>query len=284
MKTILLTGESGFIGGALLEGLISKEYHIISLVRDLKKFRSKKKIDKVERIQFEIGAKNYLDPELFKKVDILIHLAWEDVDNVNSNIHTNYTQNAHFEFLKEFISQGTKSVFVLGSCFEYGLCSGKITEQSILNPKTNYGLAKVNLFKKLNELKENLDFKLTWGRLFYVYGNGQRNTIYSDLCDSVRNGDSHFMMSSGEQKLDYLHISEVIQRIINLIEIDRDLGAVNICSGEPIELWRLVTKWIKDFDFKIKLERGAIASRNFEPKSFWGSTDYYDSTIRLYLN
>ena len=61
---------------------------------------------------------------------------------------------------------GLKNLFVLGTCQEYGMQSGELSENNEVHPITKYGIAKNNLRIKLENLQKEYSFNLTWARLF----------------------------------------------------------------------------------------------------------------------
>jgi dTDP-6-deoxy-L-talose 4-dehydrogenase (NAD+) len=77
-------------------------------------------------------------------------------------------------------------------------------------------------------------------------------------------------MSGGEQLRDYLPVREVARRLVRLALTPRDLGPVNVCSGTPISVRRLVEGWIKEHGWKIELKLGALPYPDYEPMAFWG--------------
>ena len=83
-------------------------------------------------------------------------------------------------------------------------------------------------------------------------------------------GQSVFKMSGGEQLRDYLPVMEVARRLVDLAVDPHDLGPVNICSGTPISVRRLVEGWIKEHGWKIELQLGQLPYPDYEPMAFWG--------------
>ena len=49
-----------------------------------------------------------------------------------------------------------------------------------------------------------------------------------------------------------------------------DIGAVNICSGKPISVRRLVEQWLDENNYKIELNLGHYPYPDYEPMAFWG--------------
>ena len=98
------------------------------------------------------------------------------------------------------IDQGLKQVLVTGTCFEYGMQNGCLTEEMPTLPANPYALAKDILRKSLQLLQQQSSFILQWARLFYMYGPGQNpNSLLAQLERAIDNGESVFNMSGGEQ-------------------------------------------------------------------------------------
>jgi len=52
-------------------------------------------------------------------------------------------------------------------------------------------------------------------------------------------------MSGGEQLRDYLSVEEAARYLVSLALNKGDNGIVNICSGKPISIRRMVEGWIR---------------------------------------
>jgi nucleoside-diphosphate-sugar epimerase len=104
-----------------------------------------------------------------------------------------------------------------------------------------------------------------------MYGEGQPETsLFPQLKKAVAAGERAFKMSGGEQLRDYLPVGEVAQRLVDLALTAPNLGPVNVCSGTPISVRRLVEGWIEEFGWKIELELGQLPYTDYEPMAFWG--------------
>jgi dTDP-6-deoxy-L-talose 4-dehydrogenase (NAD+) len=134
-----------------------------------------------------------------------------------------------------------------------------------------YGFAKDMLRRQLEYLQQVTPFHLTWARLFYLYGEGQaENSLLPQFKRAVERGDLVFKMSGGEQLRDYLHISEAAKYLASLSMTGRDNGVVNVCSGKPISVSKLVEGWIKENGWPIDLNLGHYPYPDYEPMAFWG--------------
>jgi dTDP-6-deoxy-L-talose 4-dehydrogenase (NAD+) len=178
------------------------------------------------------------------------------------------------------IESGLKNILVAGTCFEYGMRSGPLSEGVETRPTNPYGFAKDSLRRQLEYLKVFVPFNLIWARLFYLYGEGQaENSLFPQLRTAVERRDRAFDMSGGEQLRDYLQISEVAKMIVALVMKQRDVGPINICSGQPISVRKLVEEWIKANGWSISLNLGHYPYPDYEPMAFWGDRRKLDELL-----
>lgn len=213
-------------------------------------------------------------PNAFEQLgqpDSLIHLAWGGLPNYKSLHHFEEELPAQYRFLKGLVGSGLKNLVVTGTCFEYGMQSGPLSESLETCPNNPYGFSKDTLRRQLEYLQQVQPFNLTWARLFYLYGEGQaENSLLPQLRKAVERGDTVFNMSSGEQLRDYLPVTEVAKYLVALAMTDQDNGIVNICSGKPVSVRKLVEGWIKENGWPVNLNLGYYPYPDYEPMAFWG--------------
>lgn len=266
---IALTGASGFVGGYVLEALAQKSVDITAYYH-----KSKPNITDENSIhwqQLDIGDIGNGPFQAMGRPDVLVHLAWGGLPNYRDNFHTLEELPRQKRFLKALIDDGLQSLFVVGTCFEYGMVDGCLSEKMTPKPHLAYGEAKVQLLDYLIDLQKKLNFKLTWGRLFYLFGDGQgEKSLFSQFQKAVVDGDATFNMSAGEQERDFLPIEIAAEIIANLALKRRDAGIVNICSGKPTKVRSLVEGWRKELDAKIDLNLGFYPYPDYEAMAFWG--------------
>jgi nucleoside-diphosphate-sugar epimerase len=210
----------------------------------------------------------------------LIHLAWEGLPNYKSLVHFEEELPAQYRFLKGLIESGLKNLLVTGTCFEYGMFSGPLNEDMETRPNNPYGFAKDTLRRQLEYLQQIKLVNLTWARLFYVYGDGQsQNSLLSQLRNTVERGETVFNMSGGAQLRDYLHVSVVARYLVALLMTGLNNGIINVCSGTPISVRKLVEDWIEQNDWSINLNLGYYPYPDYEPMDFWGNDKKLKSII-----
>ena len=152
----------------------------------------------------------------------------------------------------------------------------------ITKPNNPYGLAKDTLRRQLENLKKDYFFKLTWARLFYLYGEGQsEKSLYSQLKRAIDKGDSVFNLSGGEQLRDFLPVNEIANYLVSIALMNQDNGIVNICSGVPISIRDLVQNWLMMNQWSIKLNFGYYPYPDYEPMAFWGDCNKLNKILQI---
>ncbi|PWR70702.1 NAD-dependent epimerase/dehydratase family protein [Methanospirillum lacunae] len=270
-KTILVTGATGFIGHHVVNELHNKGHNVIAFSRHQKKAELLSWWGKVKFVIADMQDPNLNIRELFGEPEILIHLAWAGLPNYHAMFHYEENLPASYHFIIKMVKSGVKQVLVAGTCLEYGMQYGKLSEETHTEPITSYGIAKDTLRKFLQIYQQNISFTLQWVRLFYTYGTGQNpNSLFAQLNSALDHKDDIFNMSGGEQLRDYLPVEEVAHRIALVAEHPECNGVINCCSGNPISIRRLVEEYILSHGSGLNLNLGYFPYQEYEPMAFWG--------------
>jgi dTDP-6-deoxy-L-talose 4-dehydrogenase (NAD+) len=271
---IMLTGATGFIGRHLVRELLKNRHQVIAVVRNLERAKEFDWFDKVTLIQADLHVDFLPVTERINNVDALIHLAWPSLPNYNGNFHIFQNLIADMNFLKQTIDLGLPQLMVAGTCLEYGLKAGALTEEMDTLPITPYGFAKDSLRKSLEFLQKERGFILQWVRFFYMYGEGQNpKSLLSQLDLAIDEKRDFFDMSIGTQLRDYLSVETVAKNLCKAIENTAINGVINCSSGLPTTVIDLVSKRCKDRNSCIKLNTGIYPVPDYEPFQFWGVPD-----------
>ena len=271
---VLVTGATGFIGSHLIRELLkSKTNQIVATSRSIDKAKKSDWFSKVEYIEYDFNegtGENLYD--FFGKPDQLIHLAWEDLSDYSSPSHIDVILPNHCEFIESMVVGGLKDVVVTGTCFEYGMIEGCLSEDIDTKPENPYAVAKDSLRKFIVNLQKKHSFVYKWIRLFYMYGDGQSKTSLMYLLDkTIQDKNKVFNMSGGEQLRDFLPIDEVVRNISLITKQNFHLNqVVNCCSGKPISVKNLVEHYLEEKKYKIRLNLGFYPYPDYEPMRFWG--------------
>lgn len=271
---ILVTGATGFVGRHVINELLKYDHEIIATIRNknaVTNFNAKIKTAELDLDNIELNKNYFLE---LGAPHLLIHLAWQGLPNYKETFHVEKNLPSHIVFLKNMVDNGLQNMVVTGTCFEYGMKNGCLSEEMESDPQNAYALAKDKLRKFLEELQNKNHFNLKWIRLFYMYGKGQNpNSLLSQLEAALQNGDTVFNMSGGEQLRDYLPIEKVAEYIVNIALQNNTNGIINCCSGVPVAVKTLVENYLEEKNKKINLNPGYYPYPDYEPMAFWGDND-----------
>jgi dTDP-6-deoxy-L-talose 4-dehydrogenase (NAD+) len=268
---VAVTGAGGFIGRHVLAQLQRRGVEAIAVIRSANAMAG---LGTEKCIQFDIHDAKPEAYKLMGRPDALIHLAWGGLPNYSSLHHFEDELPGHYRFLRDLVEAGLPVLTVAGTCFEYGMLPGCLSETAATLPANPYGYAKDALRRQLTFLQEKRPFRLIWGRLFYLYGPGQScNSLLPQLEQAVARGDRCFNMSGGEQLRDYLPVEVVAEHLVTLTLSGQNVGVVNICSGTPVSVRKLVEEWLFSRGWTIDLNFGHYPYPDHEPMAFWGNSE-----------
>jgi dTDP-6-deoxy-L-talose 4-dehydrogenase (NAD+) len=279
---VLVTGATGFIGDYVVNELLKNNHSVVATSRHIEKAKEFSWFNNVKYIHLDISElkNNFNYFKYFDSPQIVIHLAWEGLPNYRSLSHIEHNLFTHYSFLKNLIINGATDISVSGTCLEYGLQEGKLNEAMPAKPENSYSIAKDSLRKFLEQLQHEVSFDLKWIRLFYMYGKGQKpNSILSLLETALKNGDTEFKMSPGDQQRDYLPVEKVAEYIVKIALQKKVSGIINCCSGVPVTINQLVENCLHEKSQNINLIKGFYSYPDYEPRNFWGDNSKLQSLI-----
>ncbi len=272
-ERILVTGATGFIGAHVVRVLLARGAKVTAVYRDEDRARAQDWFGCVTPLRADVQAATTAQLDEMAGHGRILHLAWGHLNNFKAEAHVTEVLPRHLEFLRQLVARGAKHLLVVGTCLEYGLQSGALTEDLPATPVTAYGLGKDILRRKLAPLCQGADAALSWARLFYMHGPGQsEKSLLSQLDRAINSGASMFNMSGGRQLRDYLPVQEVADILARLSLSGQGVGVVNCASGTPVSVLDLVQNHLRQRGADLRLNLGHYPYPDYEPMEFWGDT------------
>ena len=269
----LITGGTGFVGKNLVEYILTTDNKITLAVRDKRKIEECGGKGLLSSVVFDLNdIKTDNLWSYFGEPDCVFHLAWQGLPNYDSPFHLTTNLPNQIKFFDKLISSGCPKIITTGTCFEYGMKYGPLTEDMNCNPHNSYAVAKDSLRKVVFELSKDTT-TIVWARLFYLYGKHQReDSLFGQLNQAINNKDKVFKMTEGEQLRDYMDIKDVVKYLYLVSQSVNHSDIINVASGEPISVRKLVENICRERGANIELELGYYPYSRFESMAFWADT------------
>lgn len=281
MKTIFITGGSGYLGEVLIKKLLKKKYKIINLdpmffsSSSFNQFKNK-------NIKNFIGVTEdkYILNEIFQnnKIDTIIHLSGVSNDPT-ALLDSKLTEKSNVFATKLLVNMAKKNkvkkFLFASSCSVYGFTGDKkaVNEKSKLNPLSAYSKSKV-IGEKIVLKEKSKKFKVNCLRMGTLYGPSPRMRF--DLALNVMVGsaiqEKEIIINGGDQWRPFLHIEDAADAFIKLLENNnKKLNGQIYNVGSNTENYQ-----IKNLAYTIKklIPEGKIKFRkNFDNRSYKGNFD-----------
>ena len=222
---ILLTGAGGFIGNALLPGLIRKGHEITLLSRQP---------HGGELEEITADTTRWADSVRGKNFDLCIHLAW--IATPGSYLESEENQilaDSTIRLAEELFSEGLPHFLALGTCLEYAPHQSAPCNESTtpISPVSAYAKSKNRARIGIAEAAKRHGANYTWARLFYPYGAGEHpNRIPSTFLQTLREGKPLTLKTPNSVK-DWIEIRDVVSALVMLAESEKPHREINIGTG-----------------------------------------------------
>lgn len=240
MKTLLITGATGFIGRHLIKQAVKNGYRVIAAVRKhsntcyLKEINIPTVILNLENPEHLLSDINNI-LNTYGNIDALIHNAGitQTLNNEEYyKINTNLTKNLIDAIMRlegkipKFIYVSSIAAVGPGSSISFK----KISEDDIPHPVTHYGKSKLYAENHIRS-KEDLPWIIV--RPTAVYGEHEKNFL--NVIKSINNG-LELYMGSKKQMISFIHVSDLVSSILRLAS-DKISGQIfNLSDGKDYSI------------------------------------------------
>lgn len=231
---IFITGATGFIGQPLVRQFLRGKHKILILSRDTP--RAKNLFGSSHKLSFVQGdlsnlAKWANSVRRFRP-EACVHMAWEGIPDYGVSMSIkNLTYG--LELFNLLIKSGIKKIVSTGSCWEYGINSGKLREEMGIKPKNAFSAAKNALHWLGAWIAKEHNIQFVWTRIFFAYGPGQKKTsLIPCLLNGKKFGEVPKLKNPNGAN-DFIYIDDVARALAMLIEKrePNQFSLYNIGSG-----------------------------------------------------
>lgn len=264
---VLLTGSTGFIGSHVARLLVGQGCDVHALVRERSDLaRISDIVPLLHLVRGDLLACDGLQMKLERvRPEICIHLAWYTVPGKYLTARENVRLlDASVNLASRLADLGCRRFVGMGTCLEYDLSAGYLSEDSPVKPSTLYGACKLAVQMVLEQLARTTGMEVAWLRLFYLYGpwEDERRLVPFVISSLLR--DEVAKVTNGQQLRDYLHVEDVA-RAAWAVACSNLCGPVNLGSGAPVAVRDIVTRIGAVLGRPDLLAIGAVPSSVSEP-------------------
>jgi len=264
MSRIVITGASGAIGMALIDFHLNKGDEVLAILNPAStKKNNFKKFRNLEILFCDLN--NYDRININGKYDIFYHLAWQggtSRSNINININSCLQSICAAELA---FNLGCKVFLGAGSQAECGNQNVPISELTICNPKSAFGISKLTAYHILKSKCEELGMSFIWARILSVYGpyDGENTLVISSIRKMLRGEKAYF--SKGDQTWDFLYSSDTAELLYLITSNPESMGIYTIGSGKKIKLKEFIKLMTNKFNIDCEELLGKIKSSDLTP-------------------
>jgi nucleoside-diphosphate-sugar epimerase len=221
-KKILLTGHNGYIGSVMGPHLVKAGYEVAGL--DTKYFGECTLTANgagIPEIQKDIRDLTVEDLAGFGAVIHLAALSNDPIGNLNNSWTEDINFKASVKLAELAKAAGVRRFLFSSSCIMYGSAAAEVvTEESPLDPKTEYARSKVKAENALRELATD-GFSPVYLRNGTVYGNSPRmrfDTVFNDLIGQAVTSGKIVVYSDGKPWRPVVHVQDVARSFLAILE------------------------------------------------------------------
>ena len=259
---VLVTGAAGFVGRHCLPILLSKGFDVHAADVIIPE-------NNIHGVHWHnvdlLDAQKTNELILTIRPTHLLHFAWY----AKPGEYWTSTENVRWlegslHLLRVFQKTGGARVVMAGTCAEYdwkfGYCSEYVTP---LVPSSLYGTCKNAMQHLLNDFSRETSLSSAWGRIFFLYGPHENpgRLVSSVILNLIHNKMAR--CSHGNQIRDFLHVEDVAGAFVALLGSDV-MGPVNIASGEPVALKKVICKIADKLGRRNLIQLGALSAQENE--------------------
>jgi nucleoside-diphosphate-sugar epimerase len=255
--------------------LLSSGHEVMALAR---RARLKRISDMAPRIEIIHGDLHPANVDVFAPIKAwhpegCIHLAWYAEPGKYLDSRENLASlAASLYLLDRLVEWGCQSFVGAGTCAEYAESDRPFLEDAPTAPHTLYAACKLGLCLAGEQLAHRGLVKFAWGRIFYLYGEGEDERRMVPALIRALLENRPFNATAGEQIRDYLHVNDVAQAFVTML-LAGVSGTYNVASGQPISIADFMRIVGHRMNGEHLIRLGALPYRDWEPRFISGAND-----------
>ncbi len=279
MKTVLLTGGTGFVGANLARRLLADGHRVHLLVRPAHRpWRLTEVLPDLSLHEADLGDREEVSG-LFRQVrpDWIFHLAaygaYSAQTGADTMIRTNLAGAWHL--LEAGLEIGFEAFVQAGSSSEYGWKPAPACEDDRLEPNSDYAVTKAAATLLGESLARRHGARITTLRLYSVYGPWEEPTRF--LPTLIAHGLQKRLPPLVDPAVarDFVHVDDVCEAFLRAAVAGSPPSIVNVGTGTQTTIGQVVDLARRTFGIASEATWGTF------PRRAWDTTSWVADTARM---
>lgn len=279
MKTVLLTGGTGFVGANLARRLLTQGHRVHLLVRPTyRPWRLVEVLSDLSLHEADLGDREQVTG-LFRQVrpEWVFHLAaygaYSAQTGADAMVRTNLVGTWHL--LEAGLALGFEAFVQAGSSSEYGWKQAPACEDDRLEPNSDYAVTKAAATLLGESLARRHGARVTTLRLYSVYGPWEEPTRF--LPTLIAHGLEKRLPPLVDPAVarDFVHVDDVCEAFLRAAVAGSLPAIVNVGTGTQTTIGQVVDLARRTFGIASEPTWGTY------PRRAWDTTSWVADTVRM---
>lgn len=231
---VVVTGATSFLGAALVRWLLAGGNRVFAVIRpgSVNRGALPKEENGLRVVEMDLQELDKIGQVIEGKCDAFVHLGWGGSGSGSRTQEELQQRNveAAVKALEGARELGCRRFIFSGSQAEYGMCRELMKEEQECRPRSAYGQAKAEVYRRLREKCREwkscgiADMEYIHVRIFSVYGPGDHPwTLVQSCLEAFRHG-GHMDLSPCTQLWNFLYLDDLVEGIVKLLDYSGKLA------------------------------------------------------------
>ena len=244
MKTAVVTGATGFIGGALTKKLLSNGVKVYGIDMNEERLREFVGQGNFIPVKADFSQYEHLNEMIEDDIDVFFHFAWSGVFGDAFKNYRLQLDNARFACcaLEQAIKIGAKKFVMAGTYNEFEIQNIVFSDDLCPRYTCIYATSKLAADMICKTLAYQNGIQYNSGLIVMAYGEKNRSKMLANVIIDSFNKGVRPKLVEGNNLYDMIYIDDIVDAFIAIAEKGKDLKSYYV-GHRKLKTFK---KWIND--------------------------------------